>query len=96
MSYIFSLQVCSTGETVFTEETERNMVGWQKITERKILRNGNRAERYKEAILANDTIVAWENFDKMQQEAIDISPIIEYAFRGYDKYFEERINGRRN
>ena len=90
----YALQVMSTGETIIEQTSDRTMVGWQKLTERRILRWKNRAQRFKDAIHANDTIVAWTNYDDMQRalSANEFASVQKRVFRGYDLFFEKRSN----
>ena len=90
---VYTLQVISTGEDIISEETTRSMVGWQKLAERRLLKKRNRAQRFKEAIKIKDTIVAWNNFDVMQQVLTkeELVEVCEKVFKGYDNYFEKRI-----
>jgi len=78
------LQVCSTGETLASEETELSAVRWQKKTEKRLLRYKRTSQKVREAIAGGDTIVGWVNSWGSTPEEI------KRVFRGYDKFFESR------
>lgn len=89
----FELQICSTGEVIFSEYSEMKMRVWQNIVEKELLKDGRRNAALKEAIKTRDTIVGWTNYDDLVvllQEKI--SDICAYVFEGYDLYFEKRID----
>lgn len=93
MQTVLALQVISTGETIVTEATDKTAVSWQKRWERKIMKSQRRADRFKDAIAANDTIVAWVNFDAIQAACSrdELRAIHARVFRGYDLYFSKRV-----
>lgn len=82
MLFKYELQIIDTGETIFSEYSDRSMVGWQKITERRLLRDGRRSEAIKTAIKNCNTIVGWANYDEIGYVA--------KVFQGYDTFFESR------
>lgn len=60
---VYVLHVQSTGEEILREPATDLLYAWQRRTERKMSRRRNRAERFREAIQAQDTIAAWANYD---------------------------------
>jgi hypothetical protein len=99
MKVTYILQVISTGEQILTEtfdlDSEERLLSlavWQRKNERKISNRKNRAQRFRDAIAANDTIGGWHNFDELAatlpQEELQL--LSDAIFRGYDKWFNER------
>ena len=88
----YSLQVISTGETITTKYSDRPMYSWQKVMERRALKDKRRTEEIKQSIRALDTIVAWVNYDLMRNSLTEtqLDDICKVVFRNYDKFFEER------
>lgn len=79
----YALQIIDTGETIFSEYSDRSMVGWQKLTERRLLKDRRRSEAVKRAILTHNTIVGLLNYEEVSEHSAKI-------FNGYDTYFNDR------
>jgi hypothetical protein len=70
MRQTYALYVITTGELITTGESDRCALAWQRKIERKLLKHAGRAERFKEAIRAGDTLVAWDSYDAFAQSGV--------------------------
>jgi hypothetical protein len=94
MEVIYGLYVISTGEKILEEAAVAALGVWQRRIEKKVLRRRNRAQRFRDAIIANDTIASWENFDVIVSSDIsseELQALSTHIFRGYDQWFNERM-----
>ena len=90
----YVLQVSSTGKLLKQEESSLSLAIWQKKIERKLLRYKRTPEDIKQAILNGDTIGGWDNYDTFSRSNSGevVQTEINKVFRGYEKFYESKLN----
>lgn len=96
MQLEYILQVIDTGKILKKEKLPIKDVitlrRWQAKWQRKLLRYKRTLENDKRDIQSGNTIAGWSNFDEVLASGIDMPPLYEFIFKGYDNYFDSYYN----
>ena len=82
--FLYNLQIPDTGETIFSELTDKTARAWQKRTCRRLLKDRRYREEVKEHILSGNIIVGWANSDELQRNTSEeeFENMVYYVFKG--------------
>lgn len=93
----YVLKVIDTGDVIrqskLPKSKPKQLRTWQKLVQRRILKDKRIKEEYKQAIMTGNVIAAWCNFDDIKAAGEDIRSIHSFVFNGYDTYFDSYYKG---